>query len=396
MALSINMLLFMAGVGILQSLFLACLIYFHPNSDRSVNKFLALYVFWLSVPMFTPLLQQFITWQPLIMVEPFLLLPGPFLYLYVRSFKETINFQKAWVHFILFALYLIIDYSLFVSWSNRFPPGPTVPVEVLHDPLSILRVTVRIAQLFTYPLLARNALNSYQRSINHLFSETSKIDLAWVKWLINGFMMLTFIMLALYFVLLRDPENFRLIILINTAMVTPYIYIVTFKGVTQPTLWQAKSGLSKEKAQEELHEAEIIEQVSENEKEKGEKPVLNPERRQDIVARTLVAMEEGKLFLKTELTLQDIADQLNIPAYQVSQAINEGLKKTFYDLVNGYRVEEAKRLLVDPKRRNNKMLAVAFDAGFNSKTTFNTVFKKFTGFTPTDFKEQHQLSVAAV
>ena len=384
----------MAGVGILQSLFLACLIYFHPNSDRSVNKFLALYVLWLSVPMFTPLLLQFIPWQPLIMVEPFLLLAGPFLYLYVRSFKETITFRKAWIHFILFFLYLIIDYSLYISWSNRYPPGPTVPAEVLHDPLSILRVTVRIAQLVTYPLLALNALRSYQRSITHLFSDTSKIDLAWVKWLINGFLILALLMMTFYFVILRTPEDFRLIVLINTAMVTPYIYIVTFKGVTQPTLWQAKSGLSKAKVQEDLHEAEIIGQVSENEKGKGEKPVLNPERRQDIVARTVVAMEEGKLYLKTELTLQDIADQLNIPAYQVSQAINEGLNKTFYDLVNGYRVEEAKRLLIDPKSRNNKMLAVAFDAGFNSKTTFNTVFKKFTGFTPTDFKVQHQLSVA--
>lgn len=344
--------------------------------------------------MFTPIIQQFISWQLLIMAEPFLLLSGPFLYLYVRSFMETITIQKAWVHFILFFLYIIIDYSLYFSWSNRFPPGPTVPAEVLQDPLSMLRVAVRIAQLITYPLLARNALNSYQRSINHLFSETSKIDLAWVKWLINGFLILAFIMMALYFVILRNPENFRLIILINTAIVTPYIYIVTFKGVTQPTLWQIKPGLSKEKIQEELHAAEVIEQNLKNEAGRVEKPLLSPEKTQDIVAKTLAAMEDEKLFLKTELTLQDIADQLKVPAYQVSQAINEGLKKTFYDLVNGYRVEEAKRLLIDPKSRNNKIIAVAFDAGFNSKTTFNTVFKKFTGFTPSDFKEQHQVQVA--
>jgi AraC-like DNA-binding protein len=72
------------------------------------------------------------------------------------------------------------------------------------------------------------------------------------------------------------------------------------------------------------------------------------------------------------------------------------LNKTFYDLVNGYRVEEAKRLLLDPKSKNNKILAIAFDSGFNSKTTFNTVFKKFTGFTPSDFKEQHAKDLVGV
>jgi YesN/AraC family two-component response regulator len=104
-------------------------------------------------------------------------------------------------------------------------------------------------------------------------------------------------------------------------------------------------------------------------------------------------MEHSKLYLQSELTLQDLADQLEIPSYQVTQAINEGLNKNFYDLVNGYRVEEAKRLLSDPVTRNNKILTVGMDAGFNSKTTFNTVFKKFTGQTPSEFKEQQLNSV---
>ncbi len=77
---------------------------------------------------------------------------------------------------------------------------------------------------------------------------------------------------------------------------------------------------------------------------------------------------------------------MKVPSYQVSLAINEGMNKNFYDLVNGYRVEEAKRKLLDPKNSNIKVLAVGMDAGFNSKTTFNTVIQKFTGLTPTDFR----------
>jgi YesN/AraC family two-component response regulator len=98
-------------------------------------------------------------------------------------------------------------------------------------------------------------------------------------------------------------------------------------------------------------------------------------------------MEKEKLYQEPELTLQQLAGKLEVPNYQVSQAMNEGLKKNFYDLVNGYRVEEAKRLLTDEKNKNFTILSVGFEAGFNSKTTFNTVFKKFTGLTPTAFRE---------
>ena len=109
---------------------------------------------------------------------------------------------------------------------------------------------------------------------------------------------------------------------------------------------------------------------------------------EEIAARIVTAMEVEKLFQETELTLQNLADKLSCPSYQISLAINDGLNKNFYDLVNGYRVEEAKKLLLSEKNRNYTILSVGFEAGFNSKTTFNTVFKKFTGFTPSEFRSR--------
>jgi YesN/AraC family two-component response regulator len=105
-------------------------------------------------------------------------------------------------------------------------------------------------------------------------------------------------------------------------------------------------------------------------------------------------MEKEKLYQETELTLQQLAGKLQVPTYQVSQALNEGMKKNFYELVNGYRVEEAKKLLLDSQNRNYTILSVGFEAGFNSKTTFNTVFKKFTGLTPTEFKNRQMPGLA--
>ena len=106
-------------------------------------------------------------------------------------------------------------------------------------------------------------------------------------------------------------------------------------------------------------------------------------------------MDKEKLFQETELTLQQLAQKLNVPTYQVSQTLNEGMKKNFYDLINGYRVEEAKRLLLDSKNMNYTILSVGFEAGFNSKTTFNTVFKKFTGLTPTDYRDKQKAAAVS-
>jgi YesN/AraC family two-component response regulator len=112
---------------------------------------------------------------------------------------------------------------------------------------------------------------------------------------------------------------------------------------------------------------------------------------EDMMRRVDRLMEEEKLYQEPELTLQQLAEKLELPTYQVSVILNEGMQKSFYDLVNGHRVEEAKRLLLDRKNLHYTILSVGFEAGFNSKTTFNTVFKKFTGFTPTEYREMHGL-----
>jgi YesN/AraC family two-component response regulator len=229
----------------------------------------------------------------------------------------------------------------------------------------------------------------YQKTIRHLFSETSLISLGWIRWLVNGFLFLTLLMAVLYMLILQFPDKFALIILLNTAVVTPYFYLITFRGITQPTLWQAQK-LDKTIIQQEIHE---VEEIDSNEPAKAGNTVTD-EKTQSITSRTLALMENG-LYLKTDLTLNDLAEKLQVPSYLVTMALNNGLKKTFYDLVNGYRVEEAKRLLLDPKTKNNKILALGFDSGFNSKTTFNTVFKKFTGLTPTEFREKHEVTESA-
>mgnify|MGYP003393278591 CR=1 FL=1 len=96
-------------------------------------------------------------------------------------------------------------------------------------------------------------------------------------------------------------------------------------------------------------------------------------------------MTHEKPFLDAEMSLPRLAEILKLPRNRLSQLLNEFIKRSFFDFINEYRVEEAKRLLrLSPVA--DTILDIAFDAGFNSKATFNAAFKKSTGMTPSQFR----------
>lgn len=104
-------------------------------------------------------------------------------------------------------------------------------------------------------------------------------------------------------------------------------------------------------------------------------------------ARLLEVLEEKQPYLLPDLKIADLANLLHIPSHQLSQILSEGLQASFSDLINQYRIEEVKRRLVHPKFQHFSILAIALDCGFNNKATFNRVFKKATGMTPSGYME---------
>ena len=101
--------------------------------------------------------------------------------------------------------------------------------------------------------------------------------------------------------------------------------------------------------------------------------------------RLLDFMEIQQPYLDPELNLKQLADALQLSRSQLSETINTGFGKNFNDFVNEYRVELVKKLFSEGKQEKLSLLGVAYDSGFNSKATFNRVFKKFTGSSPSEF-----------
>lgn len=93
-------------------------------------------------------------------------------------------------------------------------------------------------------------------------------------------------------------------------------------------------------------------------------------------------MDEVKLYLEPELNIGNISNQLHIHAHPLSKLINTQLGGNFFEFVNEYRLEEFKKFASNPKNKHISIIGLAFDTGFNSKTTFYRFFKNSTGLTP--------------
>jgi AraC-like DNA-binding protein len=151
------------------------------------------------------------------------------------------------------------------------------------------------------------------------------------------------------------------------------LYAISYAAIRTPELFQVQPEL-------ELHpKTEKTETFS--------LPPRNGNKFPELRENLVTYMDRHKPYLKSDLKISELADSLSVPYYQLSQLINDEFGVNFYDFVNTYRVEEAKKLLVEDVR-NYKILAIAYEVGFNSKATFNRVFKKITDLTPSEYKQK--------
>ncbi|WP_219007160.1 helix-turn-helix domain-containing protein [Aquimarina litoralis] len=105
--------------------------------------------------------------------------------------------------------------------------------------------------------------------------------------------------------------------------------------------------------------------------------------------KILAFMNDKEPYLDASLTLQDLANRLEMPSREVSILINLNLDQHFFDFVNHYRIKKAEKMLANSKGENLTIQQIMYDVGFNSKSSFYTAFKKKTGMTPSEYKKNH-------
>jgi len=222
-----------------------------------------------------------------------------------------------------------------------------------------------VIQFSCYQWFIQRKWVAYQQLMREEVSNTENINISWVK-----FFMAVFLVINLFFL-------FGLVAVIHLGYImwlwkvagivfSISVFALGYKGILQKEIFYT-------------NEATASTDTS----------ITNAQLRPDqqLIDKLVVFMVDKKSYLDPELTLSNLARDFGISRSQLSQLINQGLGENFYDFVNKYRVEEVKRLMTDPKAGNYNLLGIALEAGFKSKSTFNLIFKRFTGLTPTEYKK---------
>jgi AraC-like DNA-binding protein len=299
--------------------------------------------------------------------DPTFFLIAPLLWFYI---KELIGerVKLSW-HLILHFLPFLTIVFLSLTLRSVNPELPFMQfLERHHRLINVFFWIVVVLQFSSYQYFVRKKWSAYQELIQQEVSNKEGVDIAWVR-----FFMIVLLLINIFFL-------FKLFAAIHfdvgywqhraTALIFSLsVFALGYKGILQKELFRNGEGITADAVLDAPPDPSVNK--------------LNP----DLLNRLLLYMSEKKPYLDSELTLSNLAKDLNISRSQLSILINEGTGDNFYDFVNKYRVEEVKRLLTDPNVKNYNLLGIALEAGFKSKSTFNLIFKRFTGLTPTEYRK---------
>jgi AraC-like DNA-binding protein len=324
--------------------------------------------------------------------DPFVFLIGPLLYLYVRTLVGRRSSSSSsrgklarrdWLHLLPFAACVLYLAPYFLS-SGAYKLD-YMWAEFQHPSLGYwyyIRSGLLLVQSAAYLSLVVRFILRYERELRAKGaarqSASERAVLFQVRFLGIGFLVLFAGGLLRY--TLDQTARTNLLVPLGASIL---IYALGYLGLSRPELLTGTDGTTATTAAD--ADAETTAQNSPA--KKYEKSTLTPERAERYLARLLRHMETEKPYIDGELTLPKLAERLSIPAPHLSQTINECLRQNFFDFVNTYRVEEAKRRLLDPAKQHYSVLAIAEEVGFNSKSSFNAVFKKHVQMTPSEFRK---------
>ncbi|HEX8072708.1 MAG TPA: helix-turn-helix domain-containing protein [Pyrinomonadaceae bacterium] len=373
MRASLNLLLVLNLLGTAQALLLACALLSIRRGNRTANRLLAAFAAVIAVSIGGVSLSKtpYIWALPhLRMVhQPFYFLGAPLLFLYVKTLlSRASRFKRRdLLHFIPFGLCVVYLLPFYLQSGAAKPGSYAVYNGVqwfrLKSGLLLLQFIIYLG-LIVLMLVRRSRAAAGRDSAAErgaLFQARFLLATFLALWVLGVLHFAASLLSRAYF---STPETD----LIVPLGITAFVYALAYVGLRKP---EALTGASE----------------SPPPARKYEKSNLTPERSERYVEKLLRFMETEKPYTDSALTLQKLAAQLSIPERHLSRIINERLKRNFADFVNSYRVEEAKRRLVDLSQRHYSVLAIAEEVGFNSKSSFNLVFKKHTNMTPSEFRK---------
>ncbi|MGE5683331.1 MAG: helix-turn-helix domain-containing protein [Bacillota bacterium] len=290
---------------------------------------------------------------------------GPTFYLYVKSlvysgFKLKRLHLSHFIPFIAFFVIALISFIPFGAEGKKIVLKNLTYVLTAFHLDSIIRV-----QVLLYIIQSIRVYFYLQKKIKESCSSVPKESISWIRFLIAGFAVSYFVSAP---IVLMNLYIFNNQAFLTKLMITlPYfIYfnVIFLKAWFQPGIFAG---------------AEV------NVKYKSSK--LTKEEAEGLINKLNSYIAQNKPYLKPDLTLNQLAGELDIPPRTLSQIINEYFNHNFYDYINRLRIEESKQMLLDISCKKT-VLEILYAVGFNNKSAYNIAFKRATNLTPTEFRKK--------
>lgn len=183
---------------------------------------------------------------------------------------------------------------------------------------------------------------------------------------------------VLILVLLKQFADFDLPLNWFFILVPLFVFYIGFHGIKQQIIYPENSPFRS-----------IPVKIKTIDKNSYKKSGLQQADMKEVYYKLTQSMQQNKLFLRPTLSLPELSSELKIPQHHITQTLNDYARKNFYDFVNSYRIQTVINRLENGDAKNFSLLGIAFDCGFNSKSSFNRIFKNITGLTPTKFITKH-------
>lgn len=357
-----TLILFGGLVGILW----AALLFTHKRGRQGANRFLGVLMLILGIRVIMrgsysePLRDYFIFL--LFLSNGLAFWIGPALLFHIRSLMGAAYNRKDVVRhfgagFIISLLCIIVFF--WRATIIQLEVTPLLKISLLAF------ITAQLIHLIVYVLISRNEVKAFEVKLIQFYSSKDKVSLSWVKQLTNITSFFVLVVLGMNILIitgeyysLNNNADFLYLLLIAGVILT-----IAIKSWQRPEIYSMDQG---------------------NE-EKYKNTKLADEAKDELKTRLDQLIKEEKIHTISELKLNELAEKLDTQPYLLSQFLNTTYDKSFFHFINDLRIEEAQKRIRQGYLEKETLAGLAYEVGFNSKSTFNRAFKKKTGMTPTEF-----------
>ena len=330
-------------------------------------------------------------------IFPAWMLMAPSFWLYVDGLTSHTPWRlgkKHWHHFVPFLLTTLLSVMILTLPSAQQTALFFEEQDVTEGRALFVAIWLFLTMIFWlgqssyYVYRTVKRLSAYHKQLRDLFANNDKQELHWIK-LVLFVICLTWLLAVgnLLSTLLTGAEAFGY--QLGSLLMFVIIWTLGHWGLKQ------KPGFAGRYPDQTTLESLVSEELSiprqlstekTPEPDKYQKSALSREQAERLATKIRKAMESDQLFLDPDLSLSKLATHIVVSPNYLSQTLNETMNTTFYDFVNGWRIQAA-----IPKILANKdsVLTIALEVGFNARSSFYNVFKKETGLTPTQYRKQH-------